>query len=66
MEQVSTAEIRRMEPSLTQTPYGWLAISGRTAPLNIAVVGATPGEAQDRFRDSADAWARLHDVPEPS
>lgn len=66
MDRPTSAEIRQMEPSVTQTPYGWLAISPRTAPLSIAVVGATPDEATGLFCQSADAWARLHDAPEPN
>ena len=54
--------IREMAPSAIRTPTGWLAISPRTAPINIAVVGATEDEARQRFADAAAAWAALHDA----
>jgi hypothetical protein len=60
-----SVRILEMVPSLVRTPTGWLAISARTDPLNIAVVGGTEDEARDRFRESAKAWARLHDAPDP-
>lgn len=61
----TSASIREMTPSLIQTPTGWLAISARTAPINIAVIGATEDDAETSFRESAAAWARLHESPEP-
>jgi hypothetical protein len=54
-----------MQASLIPTPHGFLAISARTAPLNIAVAGGTSDEAQERFRESAEAWALLHEAPDP-
>lgn len=64
MDQLS-ASIRGMRPSVIETTTGWLALSPRMAPINIGVVGRTHDEAAARFCDSAEAWARLHEAPEP-
>lgn len=61
----SSTAIREMVPSLAETPTGWLAISPRTGPINIAVIGSTQVEARDRFVEAARAWAALHDAPDP-
>jgi hypothetical protein len=66
MLDTTAASIRTMQPTAIETPTGWMAISPRTAPLNIAVVGATADEATLRFRESAEAWARLHEAPDPA
>jgi hypothetical protein len=61
----TTASIRAMEPSVVETPTGWLALSPRMAPINIGVMGITREDAAAKFRESAEAWARLHDRPDP-
>jgi len=61
----AATQIREMVPSVIPTRSGWLALSPRLAPINIGVVGSTEDEARTRFSESADAWARLHDAPEP-
>lgn len=65
MMDATASRIRAMAPSLVRTPTGWLAISARTDPLNIAVVGGSEDEARNRFSESAEAWARLHHAPDP-
>ncbi len=65
MERSVTATIREMEPSLLRSSNGWIALSPRTAPINIAVIGTTEDGAQARFRESAHAWASLHATPDP-
>lgn len=64
MDHVDTTSIRAMIPSVLPIRNGWLAISPRTAPINVAVKGTTEAEARELFRDSANAWARLHDIPD--
>jgi hypothetical protein len=65
MDPTTANAIRAMEPSIIRTPTGWLALSPRTAPLSIGVVGATADEARDRFRASSEAWANLREAPDP-
>jgi len=64
MDLPTSTAIREMEPSLAPTPTGWMAISPRTAPINIAVMGATEDETRTLFAEAASAWAALHDAPE--
>lgn len=54
-----------MQPTLRQTPYGWIALPGIGAPIPVCTIGTTEDEALRRFRESVNGWARLRALPDP-
>lgn len=65
MQRMTTGDIRATRPVLRPTPHGWLATSAPEYLLQIGVRGVDEEDARLRFRDEVEAWALLHDAPEP-
>ena len=61
----NASTILEIVPEVLPTPYGWLAVSPREAPLRIGVQGATEEAARDEFQVALSAWASLREEPDP-
>jgi hypothetical protein len=59
MNRVVSADIRTIQPRLSKTPSGWLAVSERGSVLRIGVEGNTKEEARRRFQAELEEWAKL-------
>lgn len=53
-------------PNVSECPSGFLATTPRSCSLRVGVVGATREEAEQRFSESMNAWARLAPTTSPS
>ena len=51
-----------IEPTLLpRQAGGWLAVSERSAPIRIGVIGLSQEDARDKFRAEAREWGALLD-----
>jgi hypothetical protein len=52
------------EPNLLRVRRGWLALSPRSHPYRIGVLGNSEDEARRRFDIAVQAWKELHEQAE--
>lgn len=51
------------KPNIVKLHYGgWLAVSDRTNPLRIGVIGVSEKEAIDRFTSSLKRWKEISEM----
>jgi hypothetical protein len=60
----TASDVRSMSCTTTKTPTGWLAVSTPYSPVRIGVVGQTEDGAREAFREAAEEWARLREIPD--